>query len=306
MKIAASLAGAVAWVCLLTASIATAQTTISTIPVLHWNMDDRPLAFTFPYGWSDNSRLPVATAQAAAGGHGVGGSNAWLLQLDTRPLASDPPLSAGGGMGGEGPVDYARFSSPALADYQISFAVRVSGLAQPQAQTPITLRLFLSAPDDTLDPPDLNPAPDLLLRLDWILPAVGTEWQHDTLSLADATIGTGAISHFQAHHLSIQQLQVQWEIANAADADLWGFDNDNLLVVDDLILERLYESVSPLSIQVVGNQLEIRWTSPSSGTTQLETATAIGGPYTPVPGATSPHPASLSDTARFFRAYWTP
>jgi hypothetical protein len=234
------------------------------------------------------------------------GSNAWLLQLDTRPLASDPPLSAGGGMGGEGPVDYARFSSPALADYQISFAVRVSGLAQPQAQTPITLRLFLSAPDDTLDPPDLNPAPDLLLRLDWILPAVGTEWQHDTLSLADATIGTGAISHFQAHHLSIQQLQVQWEIANAADADLWGFDNDNLLVVDDLILERLYESVSPLSIQVVGNQLEIRWTSPSSGTTQLETATAIGGPYTPVPGATSPHPASLSDTARFFRAYWTP
>ncbi|HEY5911218.1 MAG TPA: hypothetical protein VJA21_11510, partial [Verrucomicrobiae bacterium] len=48
-----------------------------------WNFDDKDLWYAYgAYNWSQNSLLPTFTMDRYAAGWGVGGSNAWILQMD--------------------------------------------------------------------------------------------------------------------------------------------------------------------------------------------------------------------------------
>src|SRR5262249_26470720 len=96
--------------------------------IVDWNFDDKPAWYDYNYEWSANSVHPVPSSSHAAPEYGVDDSAAWIFQLDTAALASDPPEWAGGGTGGGGPADYSRFTTPDMTAYKLTFDARVEGL----------------------------------------------------------------------------------------------------------------------------------------------------------------------------------
>jgi hypothetical protein len=278
------------------------------IVVLEWNMDDKPgWGFYGGYNWSQNSYLPVFTYNEADAGAGVGGSNGWSLRMDNSALAAEPPQYAGGGTGGSGPVDYTLFSSGDLEDYMITFDARAEGLDPATFNTSLALQVFLRAPDDTLQPPDADTNNDLLVRLDFAVPA-GTNWQTTSYALSRGNVGAdaGSKANFTEHFSKIHDMNMQFQIENANSLTTWGFDTDNALIVDNIRLERLFVGCPPLSVATSGQNIVVTWESPSTGTVKLQSATDVDGPYAEVVGATSPHSTPISGAPKYFRTQWVP
>jgi len=274
-------------------------------PIADWNFDDKPLTDVYGgYAWSANSLQPVFTYSGGAVGYGVGGSNAWILQLDNSAMASDPPAWAGGGTGGNGAVDYSRFTTPDLSAYVLSFDAKVEGLAPDKLTTSCALQLFFDAPDDTLLPADDNTDNDSLARLDYSVSGLETNWQSYTFTLSQASVGGGAKTNLQAFFNKIMGFRIQWQIENAASAGDWSYDADNVLVVDNFKLACVQVGCPPLTLTPNGNALTVTWNPPSSGTVKLQSAPILSGPWSDVPGATSPYAAQPTKGQEFFRTIW--
>jgi hypothetical protein len=270
------------------------------VRILDWNCDDKRTDYNYEYNWSANEILPVFTGARAAEGYGVGSTNAWILQMDNTELGNNPPAWAGGGTGGGGPADFTAFTSPDLASYRISFDARVEGLAPEKTETTTVLQLFLDVPDDSLLPADENTDADQLLRLDFQITGVYTNFEHRTFLLSSGSAGNGTSkTNFANFHSVINGLRTQWQIENAASVNDWGYDADNALVIDNVKLERLQASTTtpPLSIQTGSNGLTLIWT----GTSKLQSATSVTGPFTDVQNASSPYNTPVTGDARFFR-----
>ncbi|HOW67079.1 MAG TPA: hypothetical protein P5186_18110 [Candidatus Paceibacterota bacterium] len=276
--------------------------------IAYWNMDDQPATNEYHYNWSQNSTLPLVTASMEAAGYGVGGSNAWILQMDNTELANDPPQWAGGGTGGTGPVDYSLFNTGDLTGYRLSFDARAAGLAPDRPSTTCALQLFMDAPDDTLQPADENTDADLVARLDFQLTELGTEWRTYTFLLNKGQVGLGSKTNFVEHFNQLTELRTQWQIENIASSTDWGYDADNTLVIDNFRIERLYPAIPSLSVSRSANNLVISWGEWSGqGHIQLQSAPTVQGPYTDVPGATgSPASVPMDNTSKFFRTIWAP
>ena len=86
-------------------------------------MDDKAVWYQYAYDWSANDNHAVFTGANAAGSNaeGVDGSTAWSLSMDSTSLAENTPSYAGGGSGGDGPVDYTIFDTGDLAAYRVTF-----------------------------------------------------------------------------------------------------------------------------------------------------------------------------------------
>ncbi len=279
-----------------------------TVPVvmLEWNMDDKPgWGYYGGYNWSQNANLPIFTYNEADAGAGVGGSNGWSLRMDNSSLAAEPPQWAGGGTGGSGPVDYSLFSSGDLGDYLISFDARVEGLDPATLSTSLTLQVFLRAPDDTLEPADADTDNDLLVRLDFAVPA-GTNWQTTSYTLRQGNAGVGSKANFTEHASQIHDMNMQFQIENANSLTTWGYDADNALIVDNIKLERLLVGCPPLSVAASGENIVVTWANPATGTVQLQSATNVNGPFSEVAGATSPYSTPIAGAPKYFRTVWVP
>ncbi len=278
------------------------------VTMAEWNFDDKDLWYTYngAYNWSANSTLPIFTEDRHAAGWGTGGSNAWVLAMDNSSLAVDTPAWAGGGMGGGGPVDFSLFNTPNLAEYRLSFDARVQGLADGKMFTTCALQLFFDSPDDTIQPPDADTDGDTLARLDFPLTAVETNWQTYTYTLNKGSVGLGSTANFAGYFSKISGLRTQWQIENAASVADWGFDADNALAIDNFKLERVYQSLPPLSINVSGSEATITWGAwAGQGHAQLERANGLQSAYSEVPGATtSPARVSIGTGPSFFRLKW--
>lgn len=265
------------------------------LTILDWNMDDKPLWFSYGgYNWSQNSYLPTFTFDAAAAGVGVGGSNGWILRMDNSALAPpNTPAWAGGGTGGGGPVDYSRFMSGDLKSYRITFDARAEGL-NPAREIPTICRLQLF-----LDSPNGN------MRLDFEVPAE-TNWTTTSYLLNQGNFGMGSKSMFATNYNTITALRTQWQIENAHSEADWSYDNDNALIVDNIKLVYLAPACPPLQVTQSGANIIVTWAQPSSGTAKLQSATTVTGPYTDVPGATSPYTTPVSSAPKYFRTIWVP
>ncbi len=278
------------------------------VTVVDWNFDDKPVDNEYHYEWSQNDFHATPTAGNNAIGSntndlGTDGTSGWFLTLDTTAMLDNPPQWAGGGTGGGGPVDYTQFNTPDLSLYRLSFDARVLGLAEDYTNSAAVLQLFLDAPDDTLQPPDENTDADGLVRLDFPITQVSSNWQNYTFILNKGGVGSGNKTNFQAAFDKISALRTQWQIENAT-APNWGFDADNTLVIDNFKLERLYPDASGPTISVArdANNLVLTWSGAASGTTlKLQSAADVAGPYTEVPNATSGYSTPMTGKARFFR-----
>ena len=273
-------------------------------PLAAWNFDDKPIGYSYQYGWTEHGSQPTATADIAAPGVGVGGSNAWVMQMDNSALAADVPSWAGVGTGGEGPVDYSGFKSSELSAYQVSFDAKAEGLAPEQATATAALQLFLRAPDDTVLASDSDADRDLVVQLNFPITDLNAEWQSFTYTLNKGSVGGGSKTNFTAYFNKIDQLQTQWQIESGASATTWGFDTDNTLMIDNFKLERLDVGCPPLSITKEGNNLVASWNATSTGTTKLQSAASVIGPYTDVPAASSPYSTPATGAAQFYRTVW--
>lgn len=279
--------------------------------LLDWNMDDKPLWSEYHYDWSQNDVHATFTAGNNSNGtdpnaEGVDGSSAWILSMDNSIFNDGVvPSWAGGGSGGNGPVDYAGFDTADLSKYQIVFDARAAGLAEGRENTTIALQIFLDAPDDTVQPADENADPDFLVRLDTPVRVSGN-FQTLTFNLGKAAIGDGSKANFEAYFNRISELRTQWQIENATSLADWGYDADNALVVDNIRLERLHDGLPPLSFVQEGNELVLTWENASSGMVHLQAAETVDGAFEDLETTGTSYRAATDGTQRYFRLSWTP
>lgn len=214
--------------------------------------------------------------------------------MDNSALAPpNTPAWAGGGTGGGGPADYSRFASGDLKAYRITFDASAEGL-NPLRELPTTCRLQLF-----LDSPNGN------MRIDFDVPAE-TNWTTTNYLLSDGTFGVGTRAMFTTNYNTISALRTRWQIENAHSEADWSYDNDNALVVDNIKLLYLSPACPPLQVTYSGTNIIVTWAQPSSGTAKLQSATTVTGPYTDVPGATSPYTTPVSSAPKYFRTIGVP
>ena len=284
------------------------------IAILDYNWDDKPIwsawnAFPGGNGWSQNANTASYWAINDAPGIGVGGSKAFAMAMDNSLIATDPPgvpQWAGGNAGGVGPADYVSLTSSDLKDYRLKLAARVEGLAEAQAETPITVQLSFNAPDDTIQPPDGDTNRDLLLRLNLNITGIQTNWQTFTSLLKDAAVDSGSLANFQTHFSKTDEIAFQFQIQNPHQLAVWGSDADNQIVIDDFKLERLVTGTPPLKVQALSDKVVVSWDPPSTGTVKLLQGSTVGTVTTEVVNATSPHTNAVSAGPLYFRTLWVP
>jgi hypothetical protein len=165
--------------------------------------------------------------------------------------------------------------------------------------------LFMETPDDTIAPADNDTSADLVARLDVPIPHITAEWQHFTSLLSKAGVGGGSAANFQTYFNKLSDVHTQWQIENAASAGDWSYDADNMLVIDNFKVERLYEGLADITYTVAGDQLTLNWTAASTGETHLQSASTVDGPFQDVAAAQSPYTVPAASGNSFFRLSWT-
>lgn len=285
------------------------------LAVLDYNFDDKDTWWAWPNfpetnsGWSANDNKATYSALRPDVGAGVGGSHAFSITMDNSTILTDPPGTpawAGGNASTGGAGDYSLLTSSDRKDYRYNFAARVEGLAEGQETTPVIVQMSFNAPDDTLQPADSDTDRDLLLRLNLNVSNIKSNWQTFIVSLNDSTVDAGSLANFQAHSAKVDEIQWQLQIQNPHQANIWGTDADNKIVVDDFKFERLSIGTPPLKAQKVGDNVVITWDAPSTGTVKLLSGTSPSSVTNEVVGATSPHNSPATGTSVFFRTLWVP
>ncbi len=279
-------------------------------PLFDYNWDDKPIWYAWNEypgntGWSAGTKGQYWVSNNVAGA-GVGGSAAFMMCMDNSAMAGSVPAWAGGNTGGGGPVDLSQLKSPNLADYRVTLDGRVEGLNPTKATTSGTMQLHFLAPDDTVQPPDADTGNDMIVRLDFTIPDLMTNWQTIQLALDKGTAGAGSKANFTNYFDKVSEIQFQFQINNAASEATWSFDADNRMIIDNFKLERLQAACPPLKIVVNGANLEVSWDAVATGTLQLQSATDPGGPYSEVVGATSPYVTPVAGGPKYFRTLWIP
>jgi hypothetical protein len=273
--------------------------------IVDWNMDEKPVWYEYHYDWSQNDNHATFSGANAAGNNaeGVDGSTAWAITLDNSSFVENTPQYAGVGSGGGGPADFTAFDTSDLAAYRVSFAARAAGIDPSATSTAAVLQLFLDAADDAVAA-DEDTKNDAIGRFDFQVGRLTADWQTYTfkLSLAGATADTKA--NFAKAFNKIADLRTQWQIENAASAANWGFDADNAVYLDNIKIERIYEGLAPLVFTQEGTELVLSWAAPATGTTVLQAASAVDGPYTDVATTENSYRAPMTDAQKYFRLVW--
>jgi hypothetical protein len=284
--------------------------------IAEWDFDDKPFWGTWgPWAWSQKAIQPIfnkgANLPAGENTLGVEGSGAFWLSMNNFVLFDDMPAWAGGGAGGNGPSDVSHFTTDDLSKYRVTFDARVQGLNEFNGRTETTgkIQVFFMAPDDTVQPADDDTFDDGMAVFDFETPGITAEFK--TFSF---TFNRGALSGITREELAtkmgiITGLNFQLQIENAADANAWDLDDNNFLIVDNVLIERLYpeggdSGPGELTYAKEGNELVLTWTIPASGVTTLQSSELVDGEYTNVTTEGNTHRVALDGTERYFRLNW--
>lgn len=279
--------------------------------ILDWNMDDKGLGYAWSAGtnggWSENGVRATYLIDQPNAGSGVGGSNAMLFWMLNEIYETNSPLPnwGGGNAGFGGPGDYSHLTSGDLVDYRFSLDARLEGLNPAAAGADVDFQLSIIAPDGTVGATDGNS--DRLVRLDFTISGVSSNWQHKEVLLSKATAGDGTLkATFTAHYAAANEINMQVQLNNVTQTNLWQFDNDNKVFLDNIKLERLAIGCPPLSVQTIGNEVVVSWANAATGTTKLLGGNTLTTVTTEIIGATSPHTNAISAAPKYFRTLWVP
>jgi hypothetical protein len=106
------------------------------------------------------------------------------------------------------------------------------------------------------------------------------------------TVSFGSALDNQSQNVWIRIVTLEGT-AGSGSRDTFGIDNFNLSYAPAGIVSPI-----PLRIELIGSNAVLRW---SNSVFALESAPSVSGPYSNVPGATSPHTNSISGSQKFFR-----
>lgn len=274
--------------------------------IVDWNMDDKAPWYEYHYDWSANDNHATFDGGNSAGSNteGVNGSSAWFLSLDNTSFAENTPQYAGVGSGGGGPADFAVFDTADLASYRVTFDARATGFAEGRTNTSAVLQLFLDAADDAVAT-DEDTNNDAIGRFDFQIGRVTADWQTYTFQLNKAGADAATKANFATAFSKIADLRTQWQIENAASAADWGFDANNVLYLDNIKVERMYEGLGRLLYASEGGDLVLSWEAPATGTTHLQAADKVDGPYTDVTTEGTTYRTPMTETQKYYRLVWT-
>jgi len=264
--------------------------------ILGWNFDDQPALPAGSYVYSGNAANLNISYSAAAAGYGVGGSNAWITVFDTTPLQANPPAYAGGGSSIQGgQVNYSLFDTGNLNNYQLTFDSRAAG------QTASTTEDLIIG---------LQTAGGGVLKLDANF-AAGSNWVTQSYPLGSLPVnsaGTATVAGFATNY-AVTNVLFFCQVQDAANAAIWPYQTNNMLMIDNLKLQRVATGAPSLQAYPDGKNLLISWpTSVNGGTTYLLSATNLAGPWTTnTPTPNSPYIVTPAPAGQgYFRTLWTP
>ena len=283
------------------------------VEIVYWNFDDRPFWWgSGGWGWSAtvNPSGNYAFGTNAAGNlgapntFGVDGSSGWVLWMTNSQFSGNVPAWCGIGMNGAAGGNYAMFNSSNLTDYRFTVDARVGGLADGQTESSVNVKVFLRAPDDTLQPPDGNTDEDTILALVYPV-TVTSNWQtfSATLNAGGASDGTSK-ANFPPHYNQISSVMAQAQVENLQNETMWGYDSDNVVYLDNYRVDRMNVGLMGLTIQQLGNDQVIAWPAPPTGSAKLLTGPSLSTVTNEVVGATSPYTNALPGAVRYFRSEW--
>lgn len=270
--------------------------------IVDWNMDDKPLWYSWAAGtnggWSENGVNATYLIEQPVPGAGVGGSNALMFWvLNDIYLTNSPLPSWGGGNGGfGGPGDYTYVNSGDLADYRLSMDARAEGLAPWMSAASFDFQTRF------------NTSTGLLVRVDTTFSNVSSNWTRVSALLSKGGIGEGSKAGFAAAYMLVTEVPLQIQLNNVTQSNLWQFDTDNKIFVDNVKLERLVLGCPPLRLTTSGTDVVVTWAQPSSGTSKLQSTSTpwTSASWADVIGATSPYTIPIASAPKYFRTKWLP
>jgi len=181
----------------------------------------------------------------------------------------------------------------------------LSRLKQGRFTTSGDLVVQLMTPDGTMGV--TNGKSDHLLRLGYPIANLQTNWQKVAFLLNKGTAGDGTSkTNFPTYFDKINELSLEWQINSANQEAQWGYDTDNMMIIDNFKVERLYVGLPLLSLNVSNNTAVVTWGDWSgTGYAQLQGAGNVKGDYQDITNATnSPSLVPLTSTPMFFRTRW--
>ncbi len=91
-------------------------------------------------------------------------------------------------------------------------------MAPDATKAGVTVQFYFNAPDNTLQPADSNTDRDMLIRLNYELTGISSNWQTFVCSFKDASVNAGTAADFQANYKAVDEIQYQLQI-NSATSD---------------------------------------------------------------------------------------
>jgi hypothetical protein len=256
-----------------------------------------PNAYNYGFNYRDGS--PAATGNWSINPTGgVGGSSSLEYLVDLSGWNGNPPVSYSGfGAGAnEQPLPVALYT-PDVTQYKVYVSAKVGGTGPGVTSVPgkVDLNFFAPTPGQIMD---------LTVPL-----TLSNTWQSFVLTnLQINSYPPGAQGLFNEYYASVNQSEVQVTVTGNPDVGtLFGYDADNTLDIDNIIVVQLVPGLAPLTI-VKNGGTKIVWSDPATGgTAKLQSATNVAGPYVDVAGASSgaASPYTVpSGSLQFFRTVW--
>jgi hypothetical protein len=279
-------------------------------PTVEKSLWDANFNNSFPsggeYGFSDRDGSPAASGYWSINPTGGLDGNACLeYTVNLQSWSNNPPINYSGfGVGAvENPLPYTLTCSN-QSSYRIYLWAKVGGTLASVTNVAGTVDLSFFIPSGT-------EVYDLTSPL-----TLSTNWQayafDGATNLAVATWLAGAQQLFNQNVTNVNQIELQISVAGSPNVGtLFGYDTNNTVTIGNLKVVELVPGLAPLTIMQTNQQMEIIWADPvTGGTSQLQSATNVGGPFLPVAGAASgaasPYTMPTKPNQQFFRLAWVP
>lgn len=267
-----------------------------------------PNAGGFGFSYRDSNLTPASFTSSTNPTGGVGGSASYECTVNLSSYSANPPSSYSGfGVGvTEQPVPVS-LQSPSPSAYRLYMAAKVGGTSAGVTSVPasVDINFFTSTNGQLQQIYDLTATMTL-----------SNTWQSfvfdGSSNLTVATWLTGAQALFNQYYTNIVKMEVQITVpGNPNIATEFDYDNNNTVDIDNIKAVQLIPGLVPLTIVQTNGQTQVVWVDPKTGgTSKLQSATNVAGPYVDVTGATSatasPYTVPSGSQQQFYRAVWVP
>jgi len=275
-----------------TSAVARAEAHLEAQTTLAQDNFDTPVgtAYDFSFTYSSDSTLILPSTRGTLADAGVGGSSAFAITADGSDFANGSVTYSG--FGGGWAQDFLPLATHNLGFYIWTGIIRVENLQDGKTNTPGRVDLRFFAPDGTTGP--ANGAQDLVFGCENHY-SFTSNFHTFTFVLNASDFGgdTGQAA-FSQYQSAINRVQFEF----TSDNFYTDFNNGpgDAMYIDDV--KFIYRQSPGMTVTKSGPQAVLQWADPN---VKLMGASSITGPYTVIPGVSSPYSVPGNSPYQFFR-----